>query len=153
MSTLQYVVNSPHVVGEIIDDEAIILNLDSGQYFSTEASGAIIWSAVESGVTVEETANRLVDRFEIAPERAVEEAANFLKLLEEHGLVRAEPAPVRLARLAMPRSRCEAFVAPQLGIHSDLDDLLRLDPIHDVDQMGWPISNPNARDNTPTATR
>ena len=153
MTTLEYVVNSPHVVGEIIDDEAIILNLDSGQYFSTEASGAIIWSAVESGVTVEETANRLVDRFEIAPERAVEEAANFLKLLEEHGLVRAEPAPAGLARLAVPGSRCEAFAAPQLGIHSDLDDLLRLDPIHDVDQMGWPISNPNARDATPTATR
>jgi hypothetical protein len=31
-----------------------------------------------------------------------------------------------------------AFVAPVLHKHTDMQDLLLLDPIHEVDETGWP---------------
>ena len=31
-----------------------------------------------------------------------------------------------------------AFVAPALTRYTDVKDLLVLDPVHDVDEMGWP---------------
>ncbi len=34
-----------------------------------------------------------------------------------------------------------AFEAPVLESYSDMQDLLLLDPIHDVDDAGWPVAN------------
>ena len=32
------------------------------------------------------------------------------------------------------------YTAPKLATYSDLQDLLLLDPIHDVDETGWPAA-------------
>ena len=137
---MQYVINAPAVVGEIIDDEAVILDLRSGLYFNTEASGAVIWAGIEEGATIENLARRLAQRFDIALADAIEQAQAFIATLEEHGLVRAEAAPSHAAARPEAGQGRETFHAPRLGVHSDHDDLLRLDPIHDVDQMGWPMA-------------
>jgi hypothetical protein len=152
---MRYVVNSPVVVGEIIDDEAVILDLQSGRYFNTEASGAEIWAGIEAGETAAALAGRLVARFDVAAERAAEEVSVFLKVLEEHALVRAEPAEPGAAHVpAVPLAAGrEPFRLPFLGIHSDLDDLLRLDPIHDVDQTGWPMAHPHAASGAATPSQ
>ena len=39
----RFEVNSPAVVSEVIDGEAVIMNLKSGNYFSIQNSGAVIW--------------------------------------------------------------------------------------------------------------
>lgn len=137
---MQYVINAPAVVGEIIDDEAVILDLQSGLYFNTEASGAVIWAGIEHGATIEGLAERLAQRFDIALPQAIEQARAFVVTLQGHGLVRAEAAAPHAAATLQTATPREPFNAPRLGVHSDLDDLLRLDPIHDVDQAGWPMA-------------
>lgn len=144
MTIRQYVVNSPSVVGEVIDDEAVIIDLQSGRYFNTQASGALIWAAIEQGATIEAMAARLVGRFDIGTAEAAEQALAFVAVLEGHGLIRAEDAAAADAAVLAEATGREAFGVPQLGIHSDLDDLLRLDPIHDVDAAGWPMAQPPA---------
>lgn len=37
-------INAPSVVGEVIDGEAVILNLETGKYYSARGSGSAIWS-------------------------------------------------------------------------------------------------------------
>ena len=32
-----------------------------------------------------------------------------------------------------------AFLPPEIDIFSDMQDILLLDPVHDVDESGWPI--------------
>lgn len=139
--TMHYVVNAPTVVGEIIEDEAVILNLESGLYFNTVGSGAEIWAGIERGATAEALAARLVRRFDVSAAQAGEAVAAFLATLESYALVRAEAGEGVAPAAALPSNIREPFAAPVLGTHSDLDDLLRLDPIHDVDQMGWPIAS------------
>ena len=53
-------------------------------------------------------------------------------LIVHHELGERAPADV-------PRSALE-FAPPRLEKYSDLEDLLVLDPIHDVDEAGWPIA-------------
>lgn len=137
---MYYAVNSPTVVGEIIDDEAVILNLQSGQYFNTLGSGAAIWAGLERGATVAKLAALLVARFDVNMVAASEAVAAFLELLDHHGLIRTGDGAPEAATAPVSATR-EPFIAPELGVHSDLDDMLRLDPIHDVDQVGWPIAN------------
>ena len=40
----------------------------------------------------------------------------------------------------------EGFVAPQLHKYTDMQELLLLDPIHDVDQEGWPATTESNAD-------
>ena len=35
------------------------------------------------------------------------------------------------------------FEAPALQVYTDMEDLLLLDPIHEVDEMGWPSAKQN----------
>jgi hypothetical protein len=140
---MEYVVNAPVVVGEIIDDEAVILNLQTGLYFNSAGSGAEIWAGIERGATPEALAARLVARFDVDPSGAAEAVTAFLATLEDYDLVRTRDAAANGAGMIATRGT-EPFSAPELGTHSELDDLLRLDPIHDVDQMGWPVASRTA---------
>lgn len=40
LSNTPFRVNSPSVIGEVLDGEAIIVNLDSGAYYSLNGAGA-----------------------------------------------------------------------------------------------------------------
>jgi Coenzyme PQQ synthesis protein D (PqqD) len=44
-------INSPAVVSEIMDGEAVIMNLKSGHYYSTEGVGSLLWHEIEQGQT------------------------------------------------------------------------------------------------------
>lgn len=119
------------------------MDLATGHYFSTQGSGAAIWSGVEAGLGRAGIAATLAgvyecDRTEL--ERAVEA---FVSELLERGLIVEDarpdadaPSTVRASSSnGHPRS---VFVAPVLNAYSDMEDLLLLDPIHDVDETGWP---------------
>ena len=40
----RYRVNEPGVIHQSIDGETVIINLDSGAYYSLDAVGAVIWA-------------------------------------------------------------------------------------------------------------
>jgi hypothetical protein len=49
---LPFKINQPGVIGEVIDNEAIIVNLDSGAYYSLRGPGADIWQMIDQGATI-----------------------------------------------------------------------------------------------------
>jgi Coenzyme PQQ synthesis protein D (PqqD) len=133
-----YEPNSPAVAGEIIDGEAIILHLPKGHYFSSEGSGAFIWSAVEKRIPVAEIENRLGAAYGIDSSRAADAVRSFVTTLSKHDLVRpCEAAPGGWEEIERPSG---AFSTPTIEIYTDMQHLLLLDPIHDVDAVGWPIA-------------
>ena len=76
-------------------------------------------------------------------DEATASARTFLASLEGLGLVaEGEAAPDALppapARPAVRRAFCE----PRVETFSDLQDLFLVDPIHDVDEAGWPHAKP-----------
>ena len=44
-------VNSPKVLSAAIDSEVVIVNLDSGDYYSLLKTGVEVWSAIEKGMS------------------------------------------------------------------------------------------------------
>ncbi|HDY70854.1 MAG TPA: PqqD family protein, partial [Nitrospirae bacterium] len=44
---MRFRINKPHVINEIIDGEVVILNLDTGNYYSMDKAGADIWGLIE----------------------------------------------------------------------------------------------------------
>lgn len=137
-----YAVNRPAVVSELIDGETVMMNLETGHYFSARDTASRVWSWLEEGLGTQDIVARLEGEY--AGERGTmgEALAAFLASLEAQGLVVAGPErPETRSDGGVPCERREdrpPFVPPVLEVYSDMRDLLFLDPIHDVDESGWP---------------
>jgi hypothetical protein len=140
MDSTRYRVNSPGVVAESLDGEVLIVNLESGCYYSSAGTGEAIWSLVAAGHTASEVLESMAARFDAPGDALAAEVSRIRdEFLAEHlilpdsGLM----APVNGATAAA--SAKEAFEPPVLKKYTDMQELLLLDPIHDVDQAaGWP---------------
>lgn len=137
--------NSPNVVHEIFDDEVVVVNLDTGRYFSLRESSAAVWNMAITGATIEEMAAWFTS-FHTTPAPAIEQAVNELvnTLLEQHLLVPSHDAHTFVAPSATPARIDGPFMLPPLQVFTDMQDLLLLDPIHEVDEGGWPLAKPQS---------
>lgn len=124
----RFEINEPTVVSDIIDEMAVIINLENGAYYSGSDTAAHTWGAVIAGASADELATTFS-----AP---VAELREFIDQLVHEGLVRPRTtAAIAVAvewRVTVPYSR------PVLERFDDLEDLLLLDPVHDVSPQGWP---------------
>ncbi len=133
-----YEVNAPLALGEIIRGEAILLHLQRGNYFSTHGSGALIWAGIEQRATLGEIAQALLAHYGRTEPEPLDVVRSFVSELASHDLIRvcdpSAPGPV-----VVPPSLDPEQDIPSLEVYTDMQDLLLLDPIHGVDEMGWPL--------------
>lgn len=133
------------IVSEVIDGEAILLDLTTGSYFSADHVGAAVWSLVSAGVPVETTAQVIADRFEHDLAKVTEDVEAFVDDLYRRGLIQRCKQPVEEASaIASLVVIAKAYEAPQLAVYEDMQDLLFIDPIHDVGEAGWPLRKETA---------
>jgi hypothetical protein len=141
MSDSRYKVCEPSVVSEVIDGEAIIMDLRSGAYFSAEGLGAQVWQAAVDGASEDEIVTWAAEAFPTQASAGVDVAAFLKELVARELLVRADGAAPHA--LSLPTAHAP-YKAPALAVHEDMQDLITLDPIHDVDQVGWPTRKVDA---------
>ena len=134
MGAYRYVVRDASVVSEIIDGEAIIMDMSSGTYYSADGVGGLIWQAILDGASQEAILSAAQLAFPHHAE-AVGDIAQFLLDIETRGLAQQSDGHGS----AEPPIWTAPYAPPLLQVHEDMQDLIQLDPIHDVDQMGWPI--------------
>ena len=128
--------NSPAVITESIDGEALVVNLESGCYYSLRGPAEEIWTLLLAGATAEEAAAAIAPAYSVGPETAGAGVDALLEqLLADALVVHRED----LARDDAPTLRGGAWTQPALEKYTDMQELLALDPVHDVDAAeGWP---------------
>jgi len=135
---------NPNLVSEIIDGEAVIVNLEKGLYYSLAKSGAEIWDALQAGASDTDIVDVLLTRY--SADRTVIEAAvaDLIRQLKEEGVIVENPgaAPGPSLPGAAAGSEKLPFECPALQKYTDLESILMLDPIHEVDETGWPSAKP-----------
>jgi hypothetical protein len=138
MSEIQYLqINSPDVVSETIDGETVIINLYKGLYYNLNPVGSYIWTLIESGLSVDAIAHTLQTHYPHWSETEQASVRDLCDRLLAEELVVATSTP---PSTTVPSSATApaTFEAPVLYKYADMQDLLALDPIHDVDETGWP---------------
>jgi hypothetical protein len=138
-------INMPDVISENIDAEVVILNLRSGQYFSTANVGADLWDCIENGLRCQEMIERLICAYGKAKDEIETSVFKFLSQLLDQSLIVRLPQNEQVHRNGSTLesvSRNIEYEPPTLNQYTDMQDLLLLDPIHDVDEMGWPAAKP-----------
>ncbi len=134
---IRYEVNAPDVISEVLDGETIVLNFDTGRYYSLNPAATEVWRAIVSRSNATTTASPDVDAANPA------RLASFLQDLADEGLIRpcvAGDVDPGLAVSPSPAAEPCAFDSdqPRFERYDDLENLLLLDPIHDVSGAGWP---------------
>ena len=148
MENQRFRINTPTVTHETIDGEAVIINLDSGNYYSLVDAGSLIWALVDRGASANEVQDLLQQSYQgdaTDIDRGVQEL--LAQLQQENLIVPVDEAAAADLAGVLPSSNGHekpSFNAPSLNKFSDMQELLLLDPIHDVDEAGWPKPVPEA---------
>lgn len=134
-------VNSPAVIHQTFESEVVIVNLETGDYFSLRGSGTEIWEGVVRGALQEEIVAGLAGRGRDEIGDGVRDL--FGELLREGLIVPVDAGDagslgggIPVADWAMEQRR--PYERPILEKFTDMRELLLLDPIHELDEMGWP---------------
>ncbi len=127
---------APAVVSEVIDGEAIIMDLRSGNYFSADGAGARLWEVVTGGCGPEALKAWAHASFDGSADEIASGVDAFVRQLLDNGLIEVWDAEVSAPG---PVAQRQPFGRPELCVYTDMQDLLLLDPIHDVDEAGWPV--------------
>jgi hypothetical protein len=139
-------INEPMVISETIDGETIIINLASGTYYSLKHAGANIWAGIEQGASLRDIAMLLRSRYESGAFDIEEEISSLVQKLVGEDLIRPAGQASRLVVQAPSEETARAiFEPPLLEKFTDMEMMLLLDPVHDVDDEGWPHMPVEAR--------
>ena len=140
-----YKIASTHIVSEIFaDEEAAVINLKSGNYYSLNKTGAEIWRQIEQGSAVKQINDNLRRKFAAGGSFDDGEIERFVQRLKEEGLiVAAETDSIAGAKLQDSETADvggqNVYEPPLIETYADMQELLLLDPIHEVEESNWLI--------------
>jgi hypothetical protein len=118
----------PAVIDEVFDGEAVLVHLETGMYYALTPAATVLWRLLGAGRSPAAVA--------AATGRDPDEVAGFAAALVAERLARPAVAE------APPAEATDVPAGtPELQRFSDMQDMLMLDPIHDLDldADGWPV--------------
>jgi hypothetical protein len=123
---------SKRVAADLFEGEYIIANLDTGLYYSLQGFGIFLLDSLPL-----RSPSDAVDRAILEFKGMESEILNDLnslwdQLLEEKIIVPAEGV-IESSVVEVPK----VFEKSVFNRYADMQDLLALDPIHEVDEEGW----------------
>ena len=81
---------SPDVQGTNMEGETVLLDLRTGRYYTLNRLGSVIWEHCTGHSTISDIHAVLCDRFEVAPERALDDLVALANHLVQEGLLQQE---------------------------------------------------------------
>lgn len=72
-----------HLVWRQVGDEVMVLDIDTSEYLSVNASGAVLWPLLTQGCRREDLERALVEHFAVDEATACADTERFLASLEE----------------------------------------------------------------------
>ena len=137
--TTRFKTNTPPVVYETVSGETILVHLETGSYYDMNASGGIVFECFAGGASVREAIEVAASRFAVDPGAIAPQVEDFLSEVAAEGLLTDDDGPGSgpgPAEDAPPVG--STWEPPAFNRHSDMRELLMLDPVHEVDAGGWP---------------
>lgn len=82
--------SSSDVQGTTMDGETVLLDLSSGRYYTLNRLGSVIWEHCTGQSTITDIHAAICVRFEVAPERALDDLVDLANELIQEGLLQQE---------------------------------------------------------------
>jgi hypothetical protein len=92
VSSAMRVATPSHVLARRLEDELVLLNLDSECYFGLDEVGARMWDVLSSSPSIEAGIERLLEEYDVEPDRLRADVEAFVGGLVDNGLVELQQA-------------------------------------------------------------
>jgi len=137
-----YTIDKSRFVFEQFDKEMVLINLEDGLYYNVSDTGTEVLHLLEQGLSVAEVLDVLSARY-VNKDELPALVEGFVAELEKQGILLPLPqgAPASSVTAAKETSRNGAearFAPPVLTRYDDMQEILLIDPIHQVSEKGWP---------------
>jgi len=83
-----------NVLIRFLDQESVLLNLNTERYFGLDSVGTRMWQLVTSGPTIAAAYFQLIEEYDVDPDTLRSNLAELLEHLVENGLIATQPANV-----------------------------------------------------------
>ena len=148
---MYFKINTPKVILESFEDEIVLVNLDNGNYYSIDKIGEEIWRELEKGSSDSDISMGIRKKYQGNLQEIIDAVQAFIEELQKEELILPamksevggdrEPGEKEAPEANKEKS---AFEPPVLHRYTDMQDLIMLDPIHEVDESGWPSVKPDS---------
>ena len=81
---------NPDVQATNMDGETVLLDLSTGRYYTLNRLGSLIWELCTGTQTISDIHAVLCDRFDVTPERALDDLVTLVNQLTQEGLLQQE---------------------------------------------------------------
>jgi len=135
-------IDPTQVVYESFDGEILAINLETGAYYSLTGPSSRLWLLVIEGLPVGDIVDRFVAGHDASREAIAAAVHEFLARLSAERLIVGVGGEETSAPAApsSPETGRPPALAFEMKVFTDMQDLLLLDPIHDVEDAGWPVA-------------
>jgi hypothetical protein len=135
---ITYSINDSKAISEMLDGETIIINLESGNYYSLNATGSILWNNIKDHCPISQIIAHFAATYDAPAEEIEKSVMQMVDFLKADNLILEGQAVDNSVPKKTVVDKKEAWVAPTIQRYEDMQAMLLADPIHDVDQSGWP---------------
>ncbi len=123
--------NEEHVAAKVVDDEAILINLANGFYYSMDKVGSLIWTLIEQHYSIEEIAKSVSGQFEVSYKTAQGDVQRLITELVQENLVSISSLPAQSntdIRKNYAVDNKPPYTSPQITKFDDMAEMFALDP-------------------------
>lgn len=87
MDLYSIVTAKPDQVSTHLEDQVVILNLKSGEYFGVSAVGARIWELLEKPIEIRHLRDTILAEYQVDAERCEKDVLSILENMQQAGLI------------------------------------------------------------------
>jgi hypothetical protein len=92
MLTIETILKIPEFVSfTYVQDDAVLLNTRTNQYYRLDDVGARFWSHVENGKTIKEACCEILEEYAVEQDRLEQDILELIEEMSKHGLVEVLP--------------------------------------------------------------
>jgi Coenzyme PQQ synthesis protein D (PqqD) len=135
--TDRFRIDEPRVIGEVMEGELVLVHFETGRYYSVRGVSADVCQLLTTGYSVGETTELLATHFALTATEVGEGIRTFVAGLVAERVLVQNSAPTENRRPV--KIVANSFEAPTFEKFDDMADQLLLDPIHEIDETGWPM--------------
>ena len=129
-----------HVAHERLDDEVVVINLETGAYYALDGASADCWTLLSRRLPVAAAADLIAERYGVDDRVVRDDVGALAAELVREGLAAWDSGEAQEVNGTgvLPTACAPRYDCLRIEKYDDMEELLLLDPIHEVDAAGWP---------------
>ena len=133
-----YKIDKETTLSEKIDNDTVVINLNNGCYYNFNATASFIWDLADCALNRKGIIEQYALFYNMNTDKASVDVSAILDTLVTNGLVATlSEKPMTPKSLPDP----PPYLVPVIEKFDDMQEMLLLDPIHEVTEKGWPYKN------------